>query len=212
MKQKVIVAQRSRACTVCRMPPQSVAVVNATIWPVPGEKLRSRNYRIDAVRACATFGVEVEAKTITRHASHVERSWHKVTTQTPAAAGEIPVFPTDYGSMVEQAAQVGAHAMAQLSKRVAAGALDDKDLIATARLGSGVVAQRETLRLRAKEVDQSEAIIAALGGLVSGHIDMGDFPEAEVIDVTPVEVLHDEIAAERQALQRLAAGEADGPR
>lgn len=212
MKQKVIVAQRSRACSVCRLPPQSVAVVNATIWPVPGEKLRARNYRIDAVRACASFGVEVEQKTITRHASHVERSWHKVTDAQPAAPGEVPVFPTDYGSMVGQAAQLGAHAMAQLGKRVSEGRLEDRDLIAAAKLGTSAVTQREALRLRAKEVDQSEAIIAALGGLVSGHIDMDDFPEAEVIDVTPVEVLHAEISEEREALKRLAAGEASGAR
>lgn len=210
MRQKVIVAQRSRACSVCvKLPPESVAVVNATIWPVPGEKLRGRNYRVDAVRACASFGIEVEQKTITRHASHVERSWHKVTAQTPAAAGEVPVFATDYQSMVGQAAQLGAHAIDQLNRRVKDGRLDDRELVASAKLGLSAVGQREALRMRAQEVDQQGAIVAALTGLASGHLDMGDFPEAEVIDVTPVEVLHAEISTEREALKRLAAGEAD---
>jgi hypothetical protein len=207
VKQKVIVAQRSRACSVCRLPPESVAVVNATIWPIPGEKIRGRNYRIDAVRACASFGLVLDAKTITRHASHVERSWHRVTAQQPAAPGEVPVFATDYQSMVGQAAQLGAHAIDRLKKRVADGALDDRDLIAAAKLGTSAVTQREALRMRAQEVDQQGAIVAALTGLTSGHIDMGDFPEVEVIDVTPVEVLHAEVSAEREALKRLASGE-----
>lgn len=208
MKQrKVIVAQRSRVCSICReLNPEAVAIVNAAIWPEPGVALRGRDYRIAAVRAARAGGLDVEAKTITRHAHHVERSWHRVTADHPARPGETPVFPTDYDSIVNQAAQAGAVAMARIQTRIPS--MEDRDLISVAKMGTSAVGQRKVLQMRAQEVETAQGVVAALFGLASQHIDLGDMPEVEVIDVTPVEVLQDAVRQEREALKRLAAGEA----
>ncbi len=208
MKPKLIVAQRSRMCRICTaLPAEAVADVNATIWPEPGASVRARNYRMDATRAAAAHGLEIEAKTVSRHARHVEASWHKVTAVMPAAPGEVPVFPVDYASMADQAAQVGAHAMKRIGERI--GVMDDRELVAVAKMGVTTATQREALRMKAQEVDQNGAILRALMGTASGLIDPADLPDVEVIDVTPVGDLLDVISQEREALKRLAAGEGE---
>jgi len=126
----------------------------------------------------------------------------------PATAGEVPVFPTDYGSVTEMAAQVGMQAMTTIRGRIPT--MDNRDLVAVAKLGTAAAGQREALRLRAQEVDQSQAIVEAITGVASGLLDPRDIPEIEVIDITPVEGLVDEVAKERAALKRIAAGSAVG--
>lgn len=207
----MLVAQRSRTCRICKgLEPAQIADVNAVIWPEPGVAVRARDYRIAAVRAARANGLEVEEKSVTRHATHVERSWHKVDAGRPASPGELPVFPTDYTSMVGQAAQLGAVAISQLTKRAKSGQMEDRELVAAARIGMTSVQHREALRMRAQEVDTAHALLAAIHGLGGGHISEDDVPETEVIDVTPVEVLHEKVRSEREALKRLQAGEAPG--
>lgn len=208
-RRKVIVAQRSSSCRICKgLSAEQVAAVNEVIWPEPGVRVRNRDYRAAAVRACAAVGLEVEVKSVTRHATHVERTWHEVTGTQPQRPGEVPVFKTDFNSMVDAAATLGAQAMGELTDRLPD--LDPKELVAVAKLGVGAAVTRESLRLKAQEVDQNAAIITALGAMAGGHITTGDMPESEIIDVTPVEVLHAEVEAERASLKRLQAGEAPG--
>lgn len=207
---RIVVAQRSRVCRVCKLTPEQIARVNAAIWPEPGVSLRAANYRIAAIRVAATFGLDVEEKSITRHARHIEATWHRVGHDTPPAPGEIPVFSTDYQSVTGMAAQIGAHAMDVLGRRI--GALDAPDLIAVAKLGVTAATKREELRIKQAEVETAQGLMGAIFGLVGGHVSEADVPETEIIDVTPVEVLHDEVQAEREALKRLQAGEAVGAR
>lgn len=200
-----MVAQRSRACRICKtLTPEKVAIVNATIWPEPGVALRARSYRSDAVRACAAQGLEIEEKSITRHAIHVEKSWHAATPASPAAPGEVPVFPTDYQSVATLGAKLGVVAMRRLEERVPE--MEDRELVATARLGMSAATHREALRLKAQEVDTNKGLLSALFGLGGGLLDESDIPEAEIIDVTPVEDLLDAPRLEREALKRLQAG------
>lgn len=206
-RKNIVVAARSSTCRICKgLRPDAVAEVNAAIWPEPGVAARFRDYRTSAVRVAAAHGLEVEVKSVSRHAQHIERSWHVVDAKSPAKPGELPVFKTDFNSMVDRAATLGAKAMDALDSQMPT--LDPKELVAVAKLGVGASVTRESLRLKAQEVDQQSQIIAALGALSSGHISQGDIPETEVIDVTPVEVLLDEVAQEREALARLSAGEA----
>lgn len=207
----IVVAQRARDCKVCALPPDQLAEVNAAIWPEAGEKARARGYRYAAVRVCATYDLSVEAKTITRHALHIEKSWHRASNRSKPGPGEITVFPTDYQSIATQAASLGAQAMGQIEKRIPE--LEPRELVAVAKLGVTAATNREALRMRAQEVDQAATIVQALMGFASGHLTEADLPsDVEVIDVTPKEVLLAEVQAERAALKRLAAGEADGAR
>lgn len=206
MRRKVLVAQRSQTCRICKeLMPDAIARVNATIWPEPGVALRAPAYRLAAVRAALAEGLKVEEKSVTRHATHIERTWHRVTMDKPAAAGEIVVYPTDYQSVIDQAAQLGAAAMGSLKTRVDNGSMDDRELVAVAKLGVGATAQRESLRVRQQEVETGQGLLASLFGLAAGILSEGDVPDVEVIDVTPVEDLHAEVQAERQALIRLQA-------
>lgn len=212
-RKNVLVAPRSRACRICKeLVPALIADVNAAIWPEPGVAVRARDYRIAAARVCRAHGLEVEEKSVTRHAKHIEASWHRVTTERPAGSSEIAVFPTDYQSVAQHAAQLGMQAMGVLSKRVAQGTMEDRELVATAKLGVGAVQQREALRIRQQEADTAQGFMAAVFGLAAGHVGEDDVPEVEVIDVTPVEVLHVQVQEERAALRRLQAGEADRAR
>lgn len=205
----LIVAQRSGRCRVCSLPPETIAAVNAVIWPDPGvSRARNGDYRAAAQRVCAANGMTIEVKTITRHAEHTERSWHRVTPRSPARPGEIAVVATDYQSMVEKAATMGAQAMDHVITRLPE--MEDRDLIAAAKVGMGAVVGREALRLKAQEVDQTQAIVAALTGLASGHITEADIPDAEVINVTPPEVLLAQVHQTRTRLERLSQGEDPG--
>ncbi len=85
------------------------------------------------------------------------------------------------------------------------GSMDDRELVAVAKLGVGATAQRESLRVRQQEVETGQGLLASLFGLAAGILSEGDVPDVEVIDVTPVEDLHAEVQAERQALIRLQA-------
>lgn len=208
---QVVVAHRARDCKVCALPPAQLAEVNAAIWPEVGEKARSKDYRLAGVRVCAAYDLDVDPKTITRHAIHIERSWHRSSPNSKPGAGEIAVFPTDYQSIVTQAATIGAQAMGKIAERIED--LEPRELVAVAKLGVTASTNREALRMRAQEVDQAATIVQALMGFASGHLTEADLPsDVEVIDVTPKEVLLAEVQAERAALKRLAAGEADGAR
>lgn len=209
MTVKVVMAPRKRECRVCHeLSPEAVALVNAAIWPEPGVAVRGRNYRQDAVRAAAAQGMVVEAKTVTRHATHIEASWHTATPARPPAAGEVPVFPTDYQSVATRMAHLGMQAAERVAERIPV--MEDRDLVSVLKTGLTASAQRESLRLREREAETAQGLLAALFGGAAGLITDADIPEAEVIDVTPVSVeeMLDEVRQERAALKRLQAGEA----
>lgn len=211
MTLKVIMAPRKRECRVCaELPPEAVALVNAAIWPEPGVAVRGRNYRADAVRAAAAQGMVVEAKTVTRHAAHVEASWHVATPARPPAAGEVPVFPTDYQSVMSKMASLGMQAADVIERKLPE--MEARDVVSVLKTGLTATAQRESLRIRQQEAETSQGLLAALFGGAAGLITESDIPDAEVIDVTPVSVeeMLDEVRAERTALKRLQAGEVTG--
>jgi hypothetical protein len=208
MSARIVVAPRRRECKVCSLSPEEVALVNAAIWPEPGVAVRGRNYRADAVRAAAAQGLVVDPKTVSRHSAHVEASWHVATPKKPAAAGEVAVFPTDYQSVASRMSGLGMAAADRIEERIPE--MDDRDLVAVAKLGQTAAAQRESLRLRQQEGERATGLLEALFGSAAGLLDEGDIPESEVIDVTPapsVREMLDEVRAERTALKRLQQGE-----
>lgn len=202
----VVVAPRKRGCSLCGgLSPREVADVNAAIWPEGPEHARSRSYRTDGVRVAAANGLTVEAKTITRHADHIEASFHIATPKHPPVAGDIAVMPTDYESVMTKMADVGMRAADRIVDRI--DEMDDRDLISVAKLGQTAAAQREALRLRKNEGAQSGLLLQALFGLSGGQLSEGDVPESEVLNVTPPEVMLDEVRQERRALKALQTGE-----
>lgn len=206
MTKRAMVAPRASDCRICReLTPIQAAEVNAAIWPEPGIALRSRGYRVQATRAAAVYGCEVEVKTITRHAEHIEHSWRKLTNGSPPpTSGERPVFPTDFQSVATRYAGLGMAAADAIEERLPE--LEPRELVQVARMGLSAATAREAMRLKAQEVDTAQGMLAAIFGLAGDHLSEGDIPDTEVIDVTPVEVLHAEIEEEREALRQLQAG------
>ena len=206
---KDIVAPRKRACSVCRdLTAEAAAEVNAAIWPEPGVAVRARDYRVAGQRAALAQGLDVEAKTITRHADHIEASWREPTPKKPAGPREPRVFPTDFQSITTFAVEKGMEALERIGERIPE--MDDRDLISVARMGQSASTQREALRLRQQETETAQGLLAAMFGLGAGLLSDADIPEAEVIDVTPhesVEEMLDGVRSERAALVRLQQGE-----
>jgi hypothetical protein len=192
----VRVAPPKPDCTICQQPERVRIPVNAAIWDEQTGR-RTKAYRSDAVTLLADFDVRLEAKSVTRHADHVEASWRDTTPAAPAAGREEALFATDFASVTDEAANLGMKAMATLSGRVETMA--DKDLIATAKLGVGASTARATHSLKRAELGMTAA---AIFGLAAG---MAEVPESEIVNVTPVADLLAEVADERRTLL-IAAG------
>jgi hypothetical protein len=187
-------APRKERCTVCALPTQQAALVNAAIWD---GQVRRHGYSVDAHRVLmAQLGRKCKQSIIFQHADHIELTWHQTDREIPT---ERPVFPTDYESVTEKAAGLSARAMEALTRDL--DSLAPKDLIAAAKLGLSARQHQETLR--AKDRRQATTL-DALFGLAAGLV--GALPPGEVIDVTPIEVLHEELAAERKLLEAHSRG------
>lgn len=184
-------------CLICDLPDDALQHVNAEIWD--GTSIRTERYRARGARAYfLATGEHIDPKTVTRHARHTESTWRVVETAlAPATAGEIPVFPTDYKSMVERAAHLGMYASTKLEQQIRDDKLAPHDLVSLVRGGVMARAQQESNRVAEK---RAQTEVSLIFGLAGGHL-VGMLPEDEVIDVTPSEEeLRDGIMAERRAL------------
>lgn len=188
-------APKNPRCKVCSIPQPGWSEVNAAIWDA---QERRPDYRVAGVRACAAMGVEIDPKSITAHAEHIEASWHSGV-QYPPTQRERAVFPNDYASVTDRAARLGVDAMQAISDRL--DVLEPKDLIAVAKLGMG--ARQHQASMEAKDRRSHQIEVTAIFGFVSGHMDI---PEVEVKDVTPVGELRAGFEEHRAALVERAAG------
>ena len=189
---RALVAALHPACRVCRLDEEARLAANDAVWR-DGTAARVRNYRARAVKALLDLGVRLEVKAIARHATHVERSWRTITPDAPARAIEVPVFAPDVDSLADRAGMLGHSALSDLERRIAAGVMEDKDVIAVAKLGVGAAVAREKLVARRREADIN---VAAIFGIVSGHVVV---PAHEIRNVTPIAELVAEVDAERAA-------------
>lgn len=187
----IVVAALHPACRICVLEDTVRELVHRAIW---SESTRTRlpAYRKNAVKVIAdAAALNVDPKHITKHADHVERSWRMPTERAPAKSIEVPVFAPSIESVADRAGMLGHAAMAQIEQRMADGMMEDRDVIAVAKLGVGAVATREKIIARRREADIN---VAAIFGIVSGHLVT---PPHEIKNVTPIEELEAEIDAER---------------
>lgn len=182
-------------CRICQQPEKIRLAVNTAIWPDGNE--RSDSYRASAAATFAALaGEKINVKTVTRHAEHVERTRRAVTRKTPMDEDvhERPVIATDFFSVAEKASRVGMLALGRMEGFVENGDIEVKDAIAIARLGVTAAAKGEESRLkRGNQQIEMMAIFAAVSGFVP---EAGTVP----INVTPIEDLKANVAAERQRL------------
>jgi len=185
-------------CSICQLDEGVRVRVNRAIWTERTGK-RSPSYRADAQAIAAEVGVRFDKKLVTRHAVHVEASWREPTKAAPASEREAALFATDFVSVTDAASQLGMKAMDKLGARIASGDMEDRDLVAAAKLGVNAAGLRATVAMKRAELNLTAQ---AIFGIASGHLEEH---ESEIKDVTPLGDLKAEVAAEREALQ-LAAG------
>jgi hypothetical protein len=191
---ELLVAPLSPSCRICQLDEDARNAANDAIWK-DGSKERVRQYRAAAVKALLDLSFTVDPKTVGRHADHIERSWRTATPAAPPRALEVPIWTPSVDSLAERAGMLGHAAMSDLERRVSAGIMEDKDVIAVAKLGVGAAVAREKIVQRRREADIN---VAAIFGIVSGHVVT---PPHEVKNVTPVEELEAELDAERALLR-----------
>jgi len=186
-------------CVICQQPEAIRVAVNRAIWP--DDLMRSTSYRAAGVRACKQMGgPNIEVKTVTRHADHIEASWREVEPGERLRDNEVPVA-ADFASVTTSGAELGEIVKQGLKELVskdpmAFAAFRTKEAIAIAKLGLQSATAAEGARLKR----QQQAIdVIALFGVSSGHIR----PAGEPDDAEDGEVLEDlraEVATERGLL------------
>ena len=170
-------------------------VVNAAIWDGTTERVPAYRARgVEAYQLCT--GKKLDPRTVTLHADHVEASWHEVTADHPERYDEVPVFPSDYESLVDTAADLSARAMSKLTGRL--DQMTSTELIQAAKVGVTARGQQRATEVAAKT---PKIELTAIFGMASGHISSTNLPESEAIDVTPEKDLLDAVHAERRQLE-----------
>ncbi len=193
--------KRATGCTICSQTEAVIQQVNAAIWSA--DRTRVWGYRDRAKKVLmAEVNVEVDVRTIARHADHTELTWRIATEARPANGNERPVFPLDFNSYVDRMATIGHAAAAKLEERLEHGWVEDEVLVSAMKVGAQAVAARR--KSEDTQRGSSAPISIAIFGVVSGHLET---PPGEAIDVTPVEELMDGLAAERELLEARARGE-----
>lgn len=186
----VVVHELRGNCRICRLPGDLREEINAAIWPNGGMKSRSRTFAASAWRVGLEHAVVFDKRTVARHADHVEKSWRTITPATPPSGSEVEVFDVGLDAVTDRAAQLGARAMGRIVQRIPV--MEDKDLVAVAKMGVSAVERREALRIKDRRPNIN---LLAVFGLVSGHV-----PDSErEIEEHPVALLEAELDAERQA-------------
>lgn len=192
------------SCKICQAPENVRAAIHEAIWDDDG--VRNVDYRARGVRAAEQLGFEVEIKTITRHAEHVEESWREITVGDRVGPDER-VIVTDFDAVMEQGARVGSKALALVEEVLDRGGpalamIDPKFVLDAAKLGGGMVVSREQARLKGAKL---QVDVAALFAASAGHLrnrSEGTSPDTE----RSVEEMKATVAAERALLAARASG------
>lgn len=200
-------------CLICQAPEIIRVAINAAIWPGEGIA-RSVSYRADAVRVAQESGnpklANLNVKTITRHADHIEDSWREIGPGQTFRTGEVPLV-TDFASVMEAGARLGAVGLKALGDALEADPelwvnLRPKETIAMTKLGIGAVVARETSRLKRNQQAIDVMAIFAAG---SGHIPSSGSANDE--RDTDVAAMKADLAEERRLLTATSRGDASPP-
>lgn len=187
-------------CTICRLPAESLQVVNTAIWDGGEHKSRGWTARGREMYQLVT-GDAISKMSVSRHVEHVEATWRDATPDEPKKHSEVEVFPSDYESLTDAAAELGAKAMTKLAGKIDRDQLPDRELLAAAKLGVQARGEQRKTDIASK---QPKIELTAIFGIASGHLAAGALPESEVVDVTPEAQLLEAVHAERQALEENA--------
>jgi hypothetical protein len=202
-------APKKGDCVVCQAPDAIRVAVNAAIWH-EGSVVRVANYRAAGARAASQIAMtlpdadrysELDPKTITRHADHIEDAWREVMAGERLADDEVPIVAHEFGSVVDSAADIGMLSMGGLRKVIAQdpqmfAALYTKEAISIAKLGVVAAGAKEGARLKR---NQQKIDVMAIFAASAGFMPRGEGVATD--DAVHIVDLHVEIEAERALLE-----------
>jgi hypothetical protein len=144
---------------------------------------------------------ELDPKTISRHADHVEESWRDLPAGERLEDGEVPIAH-DFGNVMDTGAELGMMSMRGLRDVIrrdpeAFAALRTKEAVSIAKLGIAAASSKETSRIKRNQqaIDVMAIFAHSSGFLPSLDTDQDD----EARD--SVDAMRGEVAAERLALE-----------
>lgn len=198
--QLVAPLKRATGCKICSQTEAIVQQVNAAIWNADRQRVWA--YRDRAMKVLkAESGVDIDVRSVARHADHVEMTWRIATDAKPANVNEKPVFPTDFNSLVDKMAVVSWKSADLMEVLVEQGAVPPEVLVSNMKVGIQAVAARR--KSEDTQRGNNAPISVAIFGVVSGHLDT---PAGEIKDVTPVDDLMAAFEEERVLLEARARG------
>lgn len=156
--------RRKRNCTICR---SVAAIEHVNVLIVATDGTRRRDYRRAVGEYLRGMGVSVGVKAIEGHARHVMDDIANpprralLDRMVPVAPDGVPASWLDVN---EQGLGVGMEALRDLRARLPD--LDDKDLIAVAKMGLSAAGKRADIEARGRAMG---ATLNALAALASGH-------------------------------------------
>lgn len=203
------VAPKKGDCVVCQAPDAIRTAVNAAIWH-EGSVVRVANYRAAGARAASQIAMtlgpeadrysELDPKTITRHADHIEDAWRDVMAGERLADDEVPISH-EFGDVMDAGAELAMMSMGGLrdlvrQDPVAFAALRTKEAIALAKVGIVAAGAKETSRIKR---NQQKIDVVAIFASSAGFMPRGEVATNEA--VVTVDALRSEVAAERKLLE-----------
>jgi len=202
------VAPKKGDCLVCQAPDAIRVAVNAAIWH-EGSVVRVANYRSAGARAASQVAMtipdadrysEIDPKTITRHADHIEDSWREVMAGERLKGDEVPISH-EFGDVMDGNAKLGMMATTGLADFIGTdpamfAALYPKEAISIAKLGIVAAGTKESSRLKR---NQQKIDVMAIFAASAGFMDRGDVAAEDAI--VDIELMRDEVHAERLALE-----------
>lgn len=161
---------RSTACLICKEV-ADLADVALRLWDEDGERLSLGPQRV--AKYLAAIGVPgspraLQARAV-RHRDHCER--YMGGERKLVAADDLvvkiaqPMGPARWLDVQQDAMNLGRDALAALAERLRTGGMEDKDIVALAKLGAATAGKRADLEAKGRKLNQMDELLQLAAGL-----------------------------------------------
>jgi hypothetical protein len=161
---------RSTACSVCRDVTE-LADVNLRLWDEEANRIPGGAQQV--ARYLASIGIAgskraLEAR-VEKHRDHAER-YADGERKNVSASGEVIIpklGPARWLDVQQDAMDAGRSAIAAATERLTEGGMQNKDIIALAKLGVGAAGKRADLEARGRKLNQMDELLQMAAGLTA---------------------------------------------
>ena len=170
---------RSTTCTVCR-DVRELVDVNLRLWDEDGDRIPSGHLEVG--RYLKSIGLAGSDRALVaraqRHRDHCERyadGQRRNVSAAPEAEVIVPKLgPARWLDVQQDAMDAGRAALARLQTRLESGTMEDKDVIALAKLGTTAAGKRADLEAKGRKLSQMDELLQLAAGLVNPQRQLTD--------------------------------------